>query len=365
VPSIIRDNGSCPHLNNLTLVRLYNIIEAMGKKHLQDVKKALFLVIFTAILLAAQSALAIDILEIRVKRLYKEAEAFEEKGDYDGAIKAYNEAIGFTKDRDIRQFLINAKKEAQKKRRQEHGAVEISPPKGELEKPSTEKVTGGEGREETEKTGLEEEKVRLAVERRRLEEERARLEEERRKAEAAKLAEEKAKLEEEKASLEREKAMLEEEKQKEKAAKQAEVKEEKRPEEAEKQVVPPEEEITTEDLAKIEEKKHEEQEESAELEKRKEREAQDRAIYESTNYRYQVKEILNSARNKLKQTAARIKVEETLKRIEAKINKLAALDRQAEEFMSQGQYEKARGLYKEILNMSKDPDLKEYIKQQK
>jgi len=104
---------------------------------------------------------------------------------------------------------------------------------------------------------------------------------------------------------------------------------------------------------------------SAELEQRKEREARDRAVYESTNYRYEVKDILNGAVSKMGEATSALEATELEKRTEAKINKLTSLDQQAEELVSQKRYEEARNIYEEIMGMSKDPDLKKYIGKQK
>jgi tetratricopeptide (TPR) repeat protein len=68
---------------------------------------------FFSLWLACREAIAVDIFEIRVKRLYRDAVALTEKGDYAAALKAYNKAIGWAKDKDIKQFLINARKELQ------------------------------------------------------------------------------------------------------------------------------------------------------------------------------------------------------------------------------------------------------------
>ena len=74
-------------------------------------RNIVLLVLLALMLLTAREACAVDILEIRVKRLYQEAEEMASRGDYDGALESYNKAIGYAKDKDIRQFLMNAKKE--------------------------------------------------------------------------------------------------------------------------------------------------------------------------------------------------------------------------------------------------------------
>jgi tetratricopeptide (TPR) repeat protein len=209
------------------------------------------LFLFFSVFIIAQEAFAIDILEIRVRRLYKEAETLTGKGDYDAALQAYNKAINIAKDKDIKQFLVNARKELQKKRHEQGGERGVLSPKEEAVIPVAEKVTSGV--------------------------------------------------------------------------------------EPEKSAAPEKEQVQiTEGSTKISD--------------------------ESTNYRYQVKDILNNAQDKLKETASKAQEEETRERIEAKINKLKALDQQAEALMSQRQYEKARDIYEEILNMSKDTDIKEYLK---
>lgn len=90
-------------------------------------KNVVFIVLLAVMLLYARDAQAVGILEIRVKRLYKEAEELTKNGDYDGALEAYSKAIGYARDKDIKQFLVNAKKELQKKRRQKPGAAEMPP----------------------------------------------------------------------------------------------------------------------------------------------------------------------------------------------------------------------------------------------
>jgi len=298
--------------------------------------------------LAAQEARAVDILEVRVKRLYKEAEELTKKGDYDGALEVYNKAIGYARDKDIRQFLMNAKKELQKKRRQKGGAAEIPP---------AEKAVSGVAPSEMKKQEATPQAEEVKPKEEIASEERARLEEERAKLEA-----ERKKLEEEKANLEAAKIRAE---QAEREAKLAEEQKAKEEEEDAAAVEKEEKGKEVEEATRTEEVGREDEADAADLEQRKEREANDRVIYESSTYRYRVKQILNNAYNKFKETAVKIETDEMLKRIESKLSKLTALDNQAEEFMTQGQYEKAQDIYKKILEMSKDPDLKEYMKKQK
>ncbi|MDP3789103.1 MAG: hypothetical protein Q8R48_01725 [Candidatus Omnitrophota bacterium] len=313
----------------------------MGKKYLQQYKIGFLAFVFSAILLSAQAAIAVDILEIRVKRLYKEAEELTKKGDYDEALKAYNKAISYAKDKDIKQFLMNAKKELQKKRRQKPVAAEVPPAEKSVSGITPSEMKKKEAAPPAEESMPEEkmtseEQARLKEERAKLEAERKKLEEERASLEAAKIRSEQA---------EREARLAEEQKTKEEEEAAALEKEE------EDKGATPIKEISLESEA-----------DAADLEQRKEREAKDRAIYENNTYRYRVKQILDNAYNKFKETAVKIETDERLKRIESKLNKLTALDNQAEEFMVEGQYEKAQDLYKKILDMSKDPDLKEYIK---
>jgi tetratricopeptide (TPR) repeat protein len=108
-----------------------------------------------------------------------------------------------------------------------------------------------------------------------------------------------------------------------------------------------------------------EAEADADLEARKGRETRDRAIYESSYYRLRVKEILNNVAKRMRDASDKVEEQEAYEKVEPKISKLTALDQQAEDFMSKGEYEKAKAVYEEILTMSKDADLKEYIKKQK
>lgn len=313
-------------------------------------KSIIVILLLVVISFAAQEARAVDILEVRVKRLYKEAEELTKKGDYDGALEAYNKAISYARDRDIKQFLMNAKKELQKKRRRKPEAIGIPPAEKavssvapeEMKKkevvPSTEEAKPQEEMISEEKARLEEERMKLEAERKKLEEERAGLE-------AAKIRAEQA---------ESEAKAAEEQKIKEEEEEALALEKEEKDKEAEK--VTRTEPVGREDEADTD---------AADLEQRKERETNDRVVYEGSAYRYRVKQILTNAYSKFKETAVKIETDEKLKRIESKLNKLTALDSQAEEFMTEGQYEKAQGIYRSILDMSKDPDIKEYIKRDK
>ncbi len=322
----------------------------MGKKYFHTPKRAFFLTIFAVVLLAAQSAFAVDILEIRVKRLYKEAQALAENGDYDGAIEIYNKAILMAKDKDIKQYLINAKRALQKKKRAERGDYRIFRMEEKPEEMIFEPMTGGvtpapkaetpeEKQTAEEKSRLEKERAALEAERRQLEAERARLEEEKSETAEASFEEKRRRAEEE-----RQKAL-------------------KAFEETPEKVMHKEE--LPEEAAVAEQKPSEEKESDTDLEARKEREARDRMIYESSAYRLRVKEILNGVKNRMKEASLKVEEEEAYTRVESKIHQLTALDQQAEEFLSKGEYEKAKGVYEEILTMSKDADLKAYIKKQK
>lgn len=308
-------------------------------------KKIVFILLLAVISLAAREARAVDILEIRVKRLYREAEEFTKKGDYDEALKTYNKAIGYAEDKDIKQFLMNAKKELQKKRRKIPGAAEI---------PSAGKAVSGVAPSE-----MKEQEATLPAEEARSKkdaasEERARLEEERAKLEA-----ERKKLEEERAGLEAEKIRAEQ------AVREAKLEQEQKTKEEEEDAAAIEKEEKSKDAeeaARAEKAGREDETDAADLEQRKEREAGDRAAYEGSTYRYRAKQILANACNKFEETAVKIETDERLKRIESKLSKLTALDNQAEEFMAERQYEKAQDIYKKIMDMSKDPDLKEYMR---
>ncbi|MFH0840265.1 MAG: hypothetical protein V1883_04540 [Candidatus Omnitrophota bacterium] len=340
-------------------------------------KKLVICICLSALIsLFAEEANAVNILEIRVKRLYQEAQILVEKGDYDGAIEIYNKAILMAKDRDVKQFLINAKKEIQRKKRAEKGDFRIFRIEEEPEEMIFKPMMGGVPEEPEEKAGLEEERAQLEAERKKLEAERVIFEDEKREKE---LAEEKAPIEEERKRLEADKARFEEERSK--AVATSSFEEERRHAEAERQKALKAFEETPERVMRKEEPVSEEKEpeevfiagqeapdvdtESADLEERKEREARDRAIYESSFYRLEVKEILRNVQDKLKEASVKLEEEAAFKKTEAKLNDLLALDQQAEALVAEGNYEKAKRIYENIFSMSKDPDLKKYIKRQR
>jgi len=85
-------------------------------------KKPFILAVFLicALFLCPEAIGAEDVTrDMKVKRLYYQAEDLVEAGSYDKAIKKYNEAIKLSRDKDITRFIKNAKDEAKIKKIEE------------------------------------------------------------------------------------------------------------------------------------------------------------------------------------------------------------------------------------------------------